>query len=123
MQSVLGIDAAWTPTEPTGVALVQRCSAGDRWRCVALAPGYDSFIGLSEGTPVEWHTDMFRGSAAGPAGVLDAAQRLTDGLPVTLVTVDMPAATVPITGRRIADDLVSSRFGGQGCSTHSPSLK
>lgn len=35
----------------------------------------------------------------------------------------MPVAKVPITGRRIADDLFSSRFGGQGCSTHSPGLK
>lgn len=121
MQTVLGIDAAWTATEPTGVALVERCSAGHRWRCVALAPSYDAFIALSEGTPVSWHTGAFHGSASGPDGVLDAARRLTDGQPVTLVTVDMPVATVPIIGRRRADALVSSQFGGRGCSTHSPS--
>ena len=38
MAAVLGIDAAWTTTNPSGVALV--ALVGERWRCVALAPSY-----------------------------------------------------------------------------------
>ena len=33
---VLGIDAAWTAHNPSGVALVQQAEQG--WRCLALAP-------------------------------------------------------------------------------------
>ena len=44
---VLGIDAAWTTHNPSGVALVQRTAEG--WQCLSLAPSYDAFIGLAQG--------------------------------------------------------------------------
>ena len=43
--------------------------------------------------------------------------------PVDLVAIDMPIANLPITGRRVADRLVSAQFGGRGCSTHTPSVQ
>ena len=43
---VLGIDAAWTAHNPSGVALVQRAAEG--WQCLALAPSYDAFLALSK---------------------------------------------------------------------------
>ena len=46
---VLGIDAAWTAHNPSGVALVQRAEQG--WRCLALAPSYDAFLALAAGHP------------------------------------------------------------------------
>lgn len=52
-----------------------------------------------------------------------AAARSLAGSPVDLVTVDMPIATVPIAGRRAADNEVSMRFGGKGCSTHTPNAE
>jgi hypothetical protein len=36
MASVLGIDAAWTKKEPSGVALLEDFPGG--WRCVVVAP-------------------------------------------------------------------------------------
>lgn len=42
MISVLGIDAAWTDHEPSGVALVTGEGAG-HWRCRCVAPSYASF--------------------------------------------------------------------------------
>lgn len=47
MAGVLGIDAAWTEKEPAGVALLEGRS--EVWRCVAVAPSYDSFLALAEG--------------------------------------------------------------------------
>ena len=41
-QCVLGIDAAWTAHNPSGVALVQRAAEG--WQCLALAPSYEAFL-------------------------------------------------------------------------------
>lgn len=43
---VLGIDAAWTATQPSGVALVRRDADG-KGQCLALAPSYASFLALA----------------------------------------------------------------------------
>ena len=54
MVGVLGIDAAWTEKEPSGVALIEDSQGG--WRCVTVTPSYSSFLALAEGTPVDWTT-------------------------------------------------------------------
>ena len=41
--SVLGIDAALTVHQPSGIALVQNTATG--WSCLAVAPSYRAFIG------------------------------------------------------------------------------
>jgi hypothetical protein len=38
MRVVLGIDAAWTPTEPSGVALI--AEQGNYWKCIAIRVVY-----------------------------------------------------------------------------------
>jgi len=90
------------------------------WQCEALAPSYLSFVRLAEGKPVDWQHGRFRDGGVDFAELLRAAEKIGGARP-TVVTVDMPIASVPITTRRTADRLISSRFGGQGCSTHSPS--
>ena len=116
---VLGIDAAWTTHQPSGVALVQR--KGSHWQCKALAPSYDSFLAFASGQPQDPATKA-RGSEPDPGALLRASQQLT-GQPVSCVSVDMPLATTAITGRRAADNIVSSRFGSHGCAVHSPSAE
>jgi predicted RNase H-like nuclease len=54
------------------------------------------------------------------ASLLDAARRLA-GREVSVITIDMPVATIPIIGRRAADDQISGGFAAAHCSTHSPS--
>jgi predicted RNase H-like nuclease len=117
MTTILGIDAAWTATEPSGVALVTSDRHG--WRCIAAAPSYCDFLSLACGILVPWTGGTPSG---GPPNVpqLLATARTLAGADVDLVVVDMPVATVPIVGRRVADDAVSMAFGGCGCSTHSP---
>jgi predicted RNase H-like nuclease len=117
-EGVLAIDAAWTAHEPSGVALVQR--VGDTWTCRALAPSYDAFLSLASDNAVNWEMPNFVGSGVTPAQLIQAARTLLGGGHVSLVTVDMPIATVPITGRRVADELVSRAFGKNGCAAHSP---
>jgi predicted RNase H-like nuclease len=119
MTTILALDAAWTATEPSGVALV--ASHGTGWRSVAVAPSYDSFLSLADGFPVCWNqAASFSGSAPNIPKLLSAAQRLANS-PIDLVTIDMPIATIAITERRIADNAISVMFGGRGCSTHTPS--
>ena len=116
MTTVLGIDAAWTAGEPSGVALVQRQAS--RWRCIAVAPSYAAFTALAEGHAWDW-TRPATGSAPDIPGLLQAATTLA-GEAVTLVTIDMPVSTSPIRQRRAADQAVSRSFGARWCSAHSP---
>lgn len=116
---VFGIDAAWTAHHPSGLALVQRTTAG--WRCLTLAPSYDSFLAQASGQP--WDPlHKASGSRPDPAALLHASQQLT-GAPVSCVAVDMPLATTAITRRRAADTAIASRFGRRGCAVHSPSAE
>ena len=117
MTAILGIDAAWTATEPSGVALI--CSTSHGWRSVAVAPNYEMFIALSAGKAVNWDQTPIRGNAPDIPRLLAAAKQLA-GEKVKLVTIDMPVATVPITARRAADDAISKEFGGRWCSAHTP---
>jgi len=119
MNAILAIDAAWTASQPSGVALVKQGPAC--WECVAVAPSYDSFVGIGNGTPVNWNARKSpRGSQPDPAKLLDVAHRLLGSTRVSLVTVDLPVATIPIADRRVADNSLSRAFGQNGCGTHSP---
>jgi predicted RNase H-like nuclease len=115
-QLVLGIDAAWTAHQPSGIALVQR--QGEAWSCVALAPSYASFMALADGIPVDWAARA-QGSKPNMTALLGAAERLSDGR-VDLIAFDMPLSTEPIGHRRQADRDVSRLFGNRGCAVHSP---
>ena len=118
MSVILAIDAAWTTSQPSGVAVM--VSHGKIWHCVGVAPSYEAFLELSGGVPVDWNARRFYGSVPEVTLLLDAASRLA-GASVDVVTIDMPVATVPIIGRREADKVISRTYGGRGCPTHSPS--
>src|SRR5262245_28158432 len=115
MRTVLAIDAAWTATQPSGVALVQE--KVDRWRCLGVAPSYTQFTACAEGNVVDWAEKPPAGSARVPE-LLDAARQLAGGVVPDVVTVDMPIANVRFSGRRDADRQISKTFGAFGCSTH-----
>jgi predicted RNase H-like nuclease len=117
-RAVLGIDAAWTPHEPSGVALVAERPEG--WVALAVAPSYAEFLSLANGEPVCWSAPHPGGEAN--AATLVEACRAFLGRDATLsvVAVDMPLSRVEISGRRTADDCISREFGGRGCSAHSP---
>lgn len=120
MVGILGIDAAWTEKEPSGVALLE--GAPEDWRCVTVAPSYDSFLTLAERVPVDWSVKS-RGAIPDVGQILAAAQKLLDGEELRVVTVDMPLSTKPITGRREADSAISRVYGGRGAAVHSPSAE
>lgn len=118
-RAILGIDPAWTATEPSGVALV--ANDGIRWRCIALAPSYDAFSELADGKQIIWsQPESFSAGKPSADKILDAAGKLLNGCQVEIITIDMPVATVPFTTRRPADRAISRAFGRHKCATHSP---
>ena len=99
MAGVLGIDAAWMEKEPSRVALLE--GSPGNWKCVAVTPSYSSFLTLTEGVPVDWSTKS-SGAIPDVGRLLAVAEKLLDGDELSVVTVDMPLSTEPITGRREA---------------------
>ena len=116
MPAILGIDAAWTAHNNSGVALVE--CRGSSWRLLAVAGSYAEFLnaGLVDSQP-QAHRKL-----CNVDGLLDASARLLGAQP-DVVAIDMPLSTRPITGRRQADDEVSRAFGPYWCSAHSPSAE
>jgi predicted RNase H-like nuclease len=109
MRAVLGIDAAWTQNNPSGFALLEETNGA--WRLRVAASDVVAFARACG-------TDAAK--ADGEAFGLDCAERLLGGRLPDLIAVDMPLSRRPIVGRRVADRLVSKRFGKAKCSTHSP---
>lgn len=103
---VLGIDAAWTAANPSGVALAARTNGF--WHLIAAVASFEEFVALSGDC---------RGS--GPAALVTAAACLAGRAP-DLVAVDMPMMDAPIIGRRSADNAVNRAYAGRGAGTHSP---
>jgi predicted RNase H-like nuclease len=116
-RAVLGIDAAWTLSQPSGVALLSGNSTG--WRLVAVEASYQRFHARAHGLTSEVRPT---GSEPNPEELLSSSRKLC-GRPVDLVAIDMPLAFTPITSRRLCDDDVSKAYGARKAGTHTPSEK
>jgi predicted RNase H-like nuclease len=115
IRAVLGIDAAWTLSQPSGVAVMSETSNG--WRLVAAEASYQRFHALADGLCPEARP---KGSQPDPKELLSSSRKLC-GRSVDLVAIDMPLALTPIVGRRGCDDAVSKAYGARKCGTHTPS--
>jgi predicted RNase H-like nuclease len=118
LRAVLGIEAAWTSTQPTGVAAAVETEAG--WRLVGVAASYEQFLTLANGLPPIAERPC--GSVPEAAGLIEAGRKIC-GRPIDLVRIDMPMARHPIIGRRPSDQTVSKAYGAKGAATHSPSAQ
>jgi predicted RNase H-like nuclease len=117
-RAVLGIDAAWTDKQPSGVAAaVER---DGRWTLAAVEASYKDFVARAEGKPPTGERP--RGSPPVAAELLDAGRKICQS-PIDLVAIDMPLACSKITGRRCSDTKVSECYGAKQAATHSPSAE
>jgi predicted RNase H-like nuclease len=116
--AVLGIDAAWTLRNPSGVALVTENSTG--WCLLAAEASYQRFIARVDRSLVA--EERPSGSSPDGSALLRSAATLSHGA-IDLVAIDMPLARSPILRRRHSDNEVSRAYGGRKCGTHSPSAQ
>lgn len=117
MRAVLGIDAAWTQKNPSGIAVA--IEESERWRLAGAYPSIAHFLAAAHSQPAP---DKPSGGVAPAQELLDAAHALVGRLP-DLVAIDMPMALEPITGRRASDDALSRAYGDKWCAAHSPSAE
>lgn len=108
--AVLGIDAAWTAANPSGVALVVR--RGGRARVERLASSFSAFVENPQRSALV-------GRTASLDDVIRTARRDTD-VPLACVAMDVPLSRRAIRGRRAADRAISRAFGAMKCAAHSP---
>ena len=116
MRAVLGIDAAWMNTQPSGVAMA--LDSGDGWRLGVVALSYRHFQAHACGVSI---TNLHpTGSEPSAPDLLASVMKLCGSAPDP-VAIDMPLSREPISGRRASDEAVSRAYGSRQCSTHTPS--
>jgi len=93
MRSVVGIDAAWTVGQPSGVALAKE--TGDGWELVTVAASYQQFHARADNTLIAEVRPL--GSIPVAGDLLHSCRRLCGGS-VDLVAVDMPCHTSRLRG-------------------------
>jgi predicted RNase H-like nuclease len=116
MRTVLGIDAAWTLTQPSGVALVTETASG--WRLLAVESSYQRFHDHAANVLIP---DARPLGSPPVAHALLASCAALSGRAVDLVAIDMPLSHAPIIGRRPCDNAVSRAYGARKCGTHTAS--
>jgi predicted RNase H-like nuclease len=115
-RAVLGVDAAWTTREPSGVALAAETEAG--WRLVVAEASYGHFLMRARGAaPGDARP---RGARPDAAGLVKAARALAGRAP-DCVAIDMPVGPKPIERRRCCDNAISRLYGARKAAVHSPS--
>lgn len=114
MTLVLGIDAAWTVRNPSGIALVSTETVPPK--LVRASPSFEDFVAGT--TSDAWcGKHEFRASLT---EVIRMAERIGTG-PVSVMAVDMPIARSQVRRRRASDNMISRTFGRYDCSTYTPS--
>lgn len=112
MSISLGIDAAWTVKEPSGISLIH---CNDPHSCDILRAGrsFDEFISGS----INWN-EKVTGSEPKLDEIIDCCKEYIS-LP-NIISIDMPIANYKIETRRFCENQISVTYGGKGASTHSP---
>ena len=113
MPYILGVDAAWTSHNPSGVSLVHH-TPGKPLRVTKLARSYDEF--LERDTP-----DWDHAPQPSPPLLTPVLQHCySRGFDVQVVALDIPLAPQPVRGYREADRALSRAYSRRGAPVHSP---
>ena len=118
---VLGIDAAWTPRNPSGIALVA-VAAGHIPELLRVARACGEFTFDRKIGESDWLNLPPSKEPLNVSGILDATKRYT-GMQPSVIALDIPLSPLPIRGRRPADNAISTMYGSRWAGTHTPSTK
>lgn len=115
MEYVLGVDAAWTSTEPSGVALL-KCDSLNNIEIIRVGRSYEEFCHGK----LEWDQTV-TGSPPDFLKLIKSCRN--DNINVQVIALDIHLSPVDIVGRRGAENKISSVYGKYGAATHSPTPK
>jgi predicted RNase H-like nuclease len=109
---ILGVDAAWTFHNPSGVALLE-VNAGAKPQLVHLARSYSEFLQ----DEICWEAPA-KITPPQLSKLLEYCQ--THYGDVQVLALDIPLGPQPVRSCREADRAVTRQYGGRGASVHSP---
>ncbi len=113
MPYILGVDAAWTAHNPSGISLLHY-DPGKPLQVVKLARSYREF--LERDTP-DWENPP----QSSPPLLTDLLRHCrTRGYDVRVVALDIPIAPEPVRGYREADRALTRAYSRRGAPVHSP---
>jgi len=118
---VLGIDAAWTEANPSGIALVTVVT-GHMPQLLRVARTCGEFTSDRILGASDWLNTPHLGGPLNINQLLDTIKKYTGALP-SVIALDIPLSPQPIDGRRTADNAVSVEYGSRYAGTHTPSFK
>jgi predicted RNase H-like nuclease len=118
---VLGIDAAWTTRNPSGIALLE-VAAGHELELFRVARTCTEYTTDREIGSSDWLSIPTLGRTLSVSEILDTTIRHAGKLP-DVIALDIPLSPLPICGRRQADNAVSSKYSSQWAGTHTPSAE
>jgi len=114
---ILGVDAAWSAGNPSGVALVE-WKAGEKPRLLLAARSYEEYCKAEPGQAIEWNVRV-TGSIPVFGRILKKTQQEYQRK-IEIIALDLPLSPEPMLARRTCDNLVSSLYGKRGAAVHSP---
>ena len=109
---ILGVDCAWTPQKPSGVALINY-QPNKKAELIKLGRSYNEFC--SNG--IKW-SESAAGSTPDFHSLLQFCTAI--GWNVDVLALDIPLSPNLITGRRSCDDEISKAYGAKGAAVHTP---
>jgi len=110
---VLGIDTAWTETNPSGVALIKYQPGS--YELIKIGRSYEEFC---EGK-LEWDKRR-NGSSPDMQRLIDCCK--LNSMNIHLVSLDIPLSPQPITERRVAEHKIATAYGAKGAAPHTPNI-
>jgi len=117
---ILGIDAAWTAHQPSGVALLG-AHKNTKPELLALGRSYDEFLAGGRLAEIDWRARV-RGCPPPIDALLSHCKKLTGAWP-QIIALDIPLSPKPLRGRRVCDNAVTAAYVSRGAGTHTPNAQ
>ena len=111
---VLGIDAAWTENQPSGISLLAS-KDDEQCKILRLGDSYENFLEKRQHLTVKP-----KGSKPEITKIIKNCEAL--GYSVDAIAVDMPLSNELITKRRSCENEISKAYAAKGASVHSPTI-
>jgi predicted RNase H-like nuclease len=116
---ILGIDAAWTTTSSSGIALVL-VTTGHTPQLLRVARTCSEFTSDRILEARDWLSTPLPGGPLKIDQLLNTIEKNACALP-SVIVLDIPLSPLPICGRRTADNAISKAYAKQWAGTHTPS--
>ncbi|WP_069999961.1 DUF429 domain-containing protein [Cellulosilyticum sp. I15G10I2] len=113
--NALGIDAAWTEVEPSGISLISS-DDGHNCKILRLADSYYNFLYKKQSL-----VNKPKGSKPEIYKLIKDIE--VEGYSIDCIAIDMPLSNQLIKGRRSCESEISKAYGAKGAATHSPTIE